>query len=228
MIFIGLALLIAVGIALVISVDAGSLVGLTQEQTGQIIPLLLVLILVAGGAFTRKIKLSQMITNILLWAGLFAIVLIGYTYREEIKTIANKVMGEVAPTRATISKDGHIVTFKRSNNGSFLINTKVNEANISMIFDTGASSVVLSHMDAKSAGIDVDNLKYNIKVLTANGVSFTSATTLKHIKIGNIERYNIKAFIAKKDALDTSLLGMTFLETLVAYSVKGNNLELQN
>ena len=40
MIFIGIALLVAIGLALLISADAGSLVGLTQVQTAQLIPLL--------------------------------------------------------------------------------------------------------------------------------------------------------------------------------------------
>ena len=53
MIFIGIALVAAVGLALLISADAGSLVGLTQAQTAQLIPLLVILVVFAGGLFTR-------------------------------------------------------------------------------------------------------------------------------------------------------------------------------
>ena len=52
MLFIGVALLVAVGLALAISADAGSLVGLSQQQTGQLVPLLVILIFIAGGMFT--------------------------------------------------------------------------------------------------------------------------------------------------------------------------------
>lgn len=58
MIFIGIALVVAVGLALLISTDAGSLVGLTQAQTAQLIPLLVILIVIAGGLFTRRRKAS--------------------------------------------------------------------------------------------------------------------------------------------------------------------------
>ena len=54
MIFIGIALLVAAGLVLLISADAGSLVGLTQTQTAQLIPLLILLIIFAGGLFARR------------------------------------------------------------------------------------------------------------------------------------------------------------------------------
>ncbi|WP_332699669.1 hypothetical protein [Devosia sp.] len=63
MIFIGIALLIAVGIALLISTDAGSLVGMTQAQTAQLIPLLVILIVFAGGLFTRRRKVSELVQS---------------------------------------------------------------------------------------------------------------------------------------------------------------------
>ncbi len=228
MLFIGIALLIAVGLALVITVDAGSLVGLSQEQTGQIIPLLLILILVAGGAFSRRIKLSEMITNILLWVGVFAVIIIGYSYRFEISSIANRVMGEVSPQSANVSSDGSSASFRRSRNGSFLLNVRVENVKLKMIFDTGASVVVLSHEDAKSIGIKVNNLTYDVRVQTANGISMASTVVLNDIAVGDIERQNIKAFIAKEDALNTSLLGMSFLQTLSSYSVTGDKLEFVN
>jgi aspartyl protease family protein len=44
--------------------------------------------------------------------------------------------------------------------------------------------------------------------------------------IGGIERRRIRAFVAEAGALDTSLLGMSFLETLSRYAVSANSLEL--
>ena len=50
MIFIGIALLIAAGLALAVNADAGAVVGLNSQQTGHVVFLVLVLIIVAGGA----------------------------------------------------------------------------------------------------------------------------------------------------------------------------------
>ena len=66
MIFIGVALLVAAGLALLISADAGSFVGLTQQQTGQLVPLLVILIVIAGGLFTRRRRFAELFGGLVL------------------------------------------------------------------------------------------------------------------------------------------------------------------
>ncbi len=97
MIFIGIALLIAAGLALAISADAGSLVGLSQAQTAQLIPLVVILIVIAGGAFSRRRKLGELMGGIALWVGLFAVAITGYAYRDEITDMAGRVVSELQP-----------------------------------------------------------------------------------------------------------------------------------
>jgi aspartyl protease family protein len=228
MVFIGVALLIAVGLAVVISADAGSLVGMTQEQTGQVIPLLIILILVAGGAFGRRIRLAEMATNIILWAGIFSVAILGYAFREEFSSIASRVAGEFSPGVAIVSEDGNSAKFRRALTGSFRLNVKINDAEMPMVFDTGASAVVLTREDARAAGISTDSLRYNVQVQTANGVGRAAATNLERISVGEIERRNIRAFVAEDGALETSLLGMTFLETLSGYVVTPDAVEFRD
>jgi len=50
--------------------------------------------------------------------------------------------------------------------------------------------------------------------------------TLDRIEVGQIARRNVRAFVAEDGALQGSLLGMSFLETLSRYAVEGNRLEL--
>ncbi len=228
MLFIGVALLISIALALIISVDAGSLIGLTQEQTGQIIALIMVLILVAGGAFSRRIKLSEILRSIILWVIIFTIAIIAYIYREDIGKFAGRIAGELAPASANISSDAGAAAFHRSLDGSFKLNVRINNVRVKMIFDTGASLVVLNHEDAVRVGLNLGNLKYNVRVQTANGITKAASVVLEKITVGNIERNNIRAFVAQDDLLETSLLGMSFLETLSGYSVKNDVLELIN
>ncbi len=47
-------------------------------------------------------------------------------------------------------------------------------------------------------------------------------------EVGGIVRSRVQAFVADRGALDGSLLGMTFLETLSKYSVSGDRLELSD
>ena len=226
MIFIGIALLIAVGLALLISADAGSLVGLSQAQTAQLIPLLVILIVFAGGLFTRRRKASELVSSVLLWVGIVGVAALAYTYRDELTGMAARVAGEFRPGVAIVDAENGSATFRRGVGGHFEINATVNGHTTPMIFDTGASAVVLTIADAEAAGIDADGLAFTIPVSTANGTGRAARVRLDRLEVGGIVRERVVAFVAESGALDMSLLGMTFLETLSRYSVTQNSLEL--
>ncbi len=226
MLFIGFAILVAIGLALLVSADAGTMVGLTQDQLGQMIPLVAILIVIAGGLFSRRHRFSELVGNLVLWAGIFGVVLVGYTYREDLTLVASRVFGELVPGVAVVDSSGGTATFRGGRDGHFQINATVNGAEIRTIFDTGASAVVLTHRDAEKAGISTDALSYNVPVSTANGTGNAASVILDRVEVGGIVRNNVRAFVAERGALETSLLGMTFLGTLSRYAVSGNSLEL--
>lgn len=226
MIFIGVGLVVAIGLALIINGDAGSLIGLEQNQTVRLVALVGILILVAGGAFGRRQRLGEMLGNLALWCGIFAIVIVGYTFRAELGQIGSRVLAEVSPGAAVVDVSGAKATFRRSFGGAFRVNTEINGHRAALIFDTGASAVVLTQADAKSAGIDVRNLRYSVPVRTANGTGMAAAVILDRVKVGDITRRKVRAFVADDGALETSLLGMTFLETLSGFSVQNDSLVL--
>lgn len=226
MIFIGIALVIATALALLISADAGSLVGLTQGQTAQLIPLLVILIVFAGGLFTRRRKATELVGSVVLWIGIFGVAAVSYAYRDELTGIAARVAGELQPGVALVDAEAGTATFRRGIGGHFEINATVNDHTTPMIFDTGASAVVLTIADAQAAGIDTAGLAFTIPVSTANGTGRAARVRLEQIAIGGIVRQGVVAFVTESGALETSLLGMTFLETLSRYSVTQNSLEL--
>lgn len=226
MLFIGFAIVIAIGLALLVSADAGTLVGLSQEQTGQLIPLLVILIVIAGGLFTRRHRFSELAGNLAAWGGIFAIVLIGYAYRDDLQLVASRVFGELVPGVAVVDEERGTASFRGGRDGHFMINAGVNGTEIRTIFDTGASAVVLTHSDAAKVGLNTDVLRYDVRVSTANGTGNAAAVTLDRIDVGGIVRNNVRAFIAEDGMLDTSLLGMSYLGTLSRYAVTGNSLEL--
>lgn len=226
MIFIGIALVVAVGLALLVSADAGSLVGLTQAQTAQLIPLLVILVVFAGGLFTRRRKATELVTSVLLWAGIFGVAAVIYAYRDELTGVMARIAGEFQPGVAVVDAEAGSATFRRGMGGHFEINATVNGHTTPMIFDTGASAVVLTIADAEAAGIDTAGLAFTIPVSTANGTGRAARVRLDRVEVGGIVRERVVAFIAEQGALETSLLGMTFLETLSRYSVTQNSLEL--
>ena len=228
MIFIGIALVVAASLALAVTAGAGSLVGLTSDQTGHALPLLIVLIVVAGGLFSRRRGLSELVGGLVLWAGIFGIVLVGYTYRVELMSTAARVVGELAPGQPIIDQKTGKVGFQRGLTGHFEVSSKINGATVPLIFDTGASAVVLTVSDARRAGLDTAHLAFDTPVSTANGTGRAAIVDLDRIDIGGIVRTHVRAYVTSDNALETSLLGMTFLETLTGYAVTRDSLELTN
>ncbi|MDB5540037.1 MAG: hypothetical protein JWQ89_1764 [Devosia sp.] len=226
MLFIGFAIVIAIGLALLVSADAGTMVGLTQDQFGQLIPLVGILILVAGGLFARRHRFSELLGNLVLWAGIFGVVLVGYTYRDDLSGVASRVFGELMPGVAVVDSERGTATFRGGRDGHFQITATINGADVRTIFDTGASAVVLTQGDARKAGIATDALRYDVSVSTANGTGKAASVLLDQVEVGGIVRNKVRAFVADRGALDTSLLGMSFLGTLNSYGVSGNSLEL--
>jgi aspartyl protease family protein len=228
MIFIGIALLIAAGLAVAVSADAGSLLGLTQAETGRVVPLVLVLIVLAGGLFTRRRGVSELVSGVVLWAGIFGLALAGYAYREELTSVAMRVYGELTPGQPIVDGKTGDVSFRRGLSGHFEVKSRINGTTIPLIFDTGASAVVLTYEDARRAGIDTRHLMFDTPVSTANGTGRAAIVSLETVDVGGIVRHNVRAYIADRGALDTSLLGMTFLETLSRYAVTRDSLQLSN
>lgn len=227
MLFIGVAIVVAIGLVLLVVSDAGTLIGLTQDQFGRLIPLVVILLFVAAGLFSRqRYRLGEMMGNLVLWVGIFGVALVGYAYRDDLSGVASRVFGELLPGTAVVDSSGGTATFRAGLDGHFTINAEVNGANVRTIFDTGASAVVLTHADAVDAGIDTDALRYDIPVQTANGTGRAAGVVLDRLEVGGIVRTRVRAFVAERGALDTSLLGMSFLTTLSRYAVTGNSLEL--
>ncbi len=228
MLFIGFAIVIAIGLALMISSDAGSLVGLTEQQFGQLVPMVIILVIIAGGLFSRRYQAKELVGNVIAWGMLFVVALVGYAYRDDLSDVASRVYGELVPGTPQVSGDTGTVNFRAGFDGHFKINARINGAEVHTIFDTGASAVVLTQADAKMIGLSPEVLSYSVRVSTANGTGRAALVTLDEIDVGGIVRYNVRAFVAEKGALDTSLLGMSFLSTLTRYAVSGNSLELSN
>ncbi len=228
MIFIGIALLVAAGLTVAVSTDAGAFIGLSQQQASHVLPLLLVLILVAGGAFSRRRPAAELIGALALWVGIFAIAVTGYAYRDEIMSVANRLYGELTPGQPIVDGKTGAVSFRRGLSGHFDVEARINGQPIPLIFDTGASAMVLSLGDARKAGIDTSRLVFDTDVSTANGLGKAARVTLARVDIGGIVRTDVHAYVTEDGALDTSLLGMTFLETLSRYAVSRDSLELTN
>lgn len=99
-------------------------------------------------------------------------------------------------------------------NGQFSSNVEINGARVHMLVDTGASSVALSYEDAAAIGVLPAPSDYKYAVSTANGVGRVARVHLRQVRLGFLVVENVEALIGERGALQTSLLGMTFLSKL--------------
>jgi aspartyl protease family protein len=170
-------------------------------------------------------RFSQAIKFILVWVAIALALAVGYTYRFELREVADRVMAEFVPGHAATR--GRMVEIARGQGGNFTVVTQVNNARVSMIFDTGASSVVLTQEAAKAAGLPLEVLSYSVPVETANGRTRAAPVTLQSIGVGGIVERDVAALIAQPGQLRQSLLGMSFLNRLEGWEVRGDRLMLR-
>src|SRR5262249_45051029 len=137
------------------------------------------LVVVALGLFRGRF--TEAIRSILIWIVIVLALAVGYTYRFELRDVADRVMAEFVPGHAATR--GRIVEVARGAGGNFLVATQVNGARVTMIFDTGASSVVLTQEAAKAAGLPLEVLSYTVTVETANGRTRAAPVTLQTISV---------------------------------------------
>lgn len=168
---------------------------------------------------------GQILKQIAAWIGIAAVVIAGYSYREEFLGVATRMKSELMPMEAA-SIDDRTVQLRATHNGHFNVSALVDGRKINFLVDTGASSVALTPQDAKRLGYNSKKLKFTQPVNTANGITYVAPIQLRVIKIGDIVVSNVRATV-HKDGLDQSLLGMSFLGRLNSITVNKNTLVLQ-
>lgn len=222
------ALLGAVLIALVLIIarrgdDASGLSGADLGSLAQKIVVLVIAGAVALMLFRERF--AQALTAALFWVALALVLVVGYSYRFELHDIADRVMTELVPGHATTTQ-GRTVQVARAANGDFAVTAQINGARVSMVLDTGASSVVLTREDAKAAGLPLEVLAYTVSIDTANGRAQAAPVTLDRVGIGGLVEHSISALVAQPGQLKVSLLGMSFLNRLQSWEVRGDRLSL--
>ena len=172
-----------------------------------------------------RARFPHVLESVLIWAVIVLLLALGYTYRFELRDVADRVLAEFIPGRA--AGRGRTVEIARAAGGSFAVTTEVNGARVPMVLDTGASAVVLTQEAAKAAGLPLEVLNYSVIVDTANGRARAAPVTLARVSIGGITERSVTALIAQPGQLRVSLLGMSFLNRLERWEVRGDKLLLR-
>lgn len=231
--WIGLGLLVVAGIFLIVRHDAGTIAGFSNADFAGIVALLALLIFLGSGMLRGyRGRFTGAVRDAVFWGVLALALIAGYSYRDQVMPIAQRIAGELMPGAPiqfdTGDPNSVAVRIRRLSGGHFVAETRTNGTKIHMVVDTGASRVVLTPADAESAGIRPGDLHYSIPMQTANGVTFGAPVRLRNVSVGPVNLDNVDALVAKPGTLRESLLGMSFLSRLRSYEFSGDFLTFRS
>ena len=223
-----LFLLAALAVACIVLVthhDDGMIGSLTTGGFASLSYRLILLVFLGSAVIVMfRGRLTQAVKAALLWIAIGLALLLGYTYRFELREVVDRVMAEVVPGH--VIAHGRSVEVARAFNGDFDITARINGVRVAMVLDTGASSVVLTRDDAKAAGLPLEVLSYTAIIETANGRTRAAPVRLDRVAVGDLVERSVEALVAQPGQLKTSLLGMSFLNRLQSWEVRGDRLLL--
>jgi aspartyl protease family protein len=226
LLWILLALSTVVLLILVMRQNERAWTELTSFESSGLESKIMALALIAMIAFVMfRQRFTHVIESILIWIMLAILLGLGYTYRFELRDVADRVLAELFPGR-TVSR-GQTVEIVRGRGGSFSVATRVNGVRVSMVVDTGASAVVLTQEAARAVGLPLEVLNYSVSVETANGRTRAAPVTLDRVAVGAITERAVPALIAQPGQLRSNLLGMSFLNRLERWEVRGDRLVMR-
>ena len=125
--------------------------------------------------------------------------------------------------RAANGKDQ--IRIVRENDGHYYLDAQVNGVAITFVVDTGASNIVLSQSAAKAAGIAVGELNYFGRAQTANGEVRIAPIRIETLVVEDVTDKNLRA-VVNEGELDTSLLGMDYLNRFSRIEIENGSLIL--
>ena len=233
-----LAILLGVLAALValfwaLSGDTAHLTAVAGDNAGYLIGLLAVAglyLFLSSGDYQGRARAA--LRHVTMWLGIGLALIVGYTYREEVRSVVVRVAGEVLPPGHSLVVESteageQAVRLRRQDNNHFVARGAINGVSMFLLVDTGASTVVLKPADAERAGIDTNALSFTTPVSTANGTTYAAPVRLKSVSVGPLEIRDVEALVAKPGALSENLLGMSFLKRLRSYEFSGDFLTLR-
>jgi aspartyl protease family protein len=222
----GLAIAMA---ALIYRHEAGNVAGIDSDTFARLAGLL-ALALVIGSAVIALFygRAGEALRAALFWLVLVAGLALGYTYRVELQAVGDRLLAEFLPGHPiTPPGASMVVEIVRSREGEFTVRAEVNGKRVAMLVDTGASSVVLTPEAAREAGLPVDLLKYDVPIETAKGRGRAASVVLDRLAVGTLVERHVPALVSEVGDLKTPLLGMSFLNRLESFEVRGSRLLLR-
>lgn len=205
---------------------AGTTLRNTDTVMGIVYAVMLLVLILGFGGWRDFGGIGSALKQIAGVLALFAVLIVGYTYKDDLGSVWSRVKGEVMPRTPQVTSDGR-VTLRRNDSNHFATVARVNGRPTVFMVDTGASQVVIPYSEALRLGFNEEDLSFTARVSTANGTAFVAPVTIRALEVGNIVVNDVRAAVSSPGDLDQGLLGLTFLDRLSGYRFEGDRLTLE-
>lgn len=176
----------------------------------------------------------SVVTEAIGWIAGLGICAFGFAHYHDIKTVlVDKLLqpGATGDVAAIVVDRGERrnagAEIFMSRDGHFHADAEINGRSVSVMVDTGATMVALTHEDAERAGIRVRDTDFTHRVSTANGTARIAPVMIDRVTIGAITVRNVRGAVSEPGRLSQTLLGMTFLGRLSRAEIRSGVLLLE-
>lgn len=209
------------------SLAQGEIAGWTPQEVATALAVGAALLLVVNGIARRfRFGAGEGLAALAVWLTLGAAGATLYAWRDHAHDLALRMIGEYAAGEPVTNAAGEVVIARRAD-GGFSVKARVNGQEQSFAFDTGASTVVLTAESAAALGLQPGPQAFAVPVQTANGRTLAAPVLLDTVSVGPIRERRVSALVTRPGSLSVNLLGMSFLERLSSYEVRGGRLILR-
>lgn len=197
---------------------------MSGDDSAQLTAAVLMLVLVGSSLLSRRLPLGQAARMAAAWVLIFAVLFVGYSYRDELARVGRRVSGNLFASGGEAV--GSTLRVPMAEDGHFWVTARVNGAELRFLIDSGATTTALSRGAAEAAGLQVDDTGMPVMLDTANGTARARRATVEQLGVGPIRMGDMSVLVS--DGLgDTNLLGMNFLSALASWRVEGRVLVLE-
>lgn len=196
---------------------------MTDGQGISLVWAVVMLIVVGSALLARRIPLGQAAKMALAWIAIFAIGLTIYAFRNDIKVFGQRIWYEIDPPDSVA--DGETLRIRKSEDGHFWVNVRINGNEERFLVDSGATVTALSVGAAQRSGVQPGG-GYPMILNTANGPISADRAQAETLIVGTIRRDDMPVVIAEEFG-GTNVLGMNFLSSLSSWGVEGDWLILE-
>ena len=164
---------------------------------------------------------------------LFACVFIGWMMPADLRNQAPPgaagesalMVSKSAPSKAQVISSEGTITLERQRDGHFYAEAQVNGAPVRFLVDTGATSIALTHEDARRAAVPLEVGAADLIGKGAGGELHGQFVTLDRVSLGHKEVRGTSAAVVNGGEM--SLLGQSFLAQFALVSIEGDRMVLR-